>query len=181
MTTPSQQRFIWAVYVLKDEDGNIRYVGISKQPARRLKGHIREARSNSTRKSKWISALISKGFSPVMEVVEWTEDWDQAERRWVATAREWGCSLLNATDGGLSVPERLLIGKKNYPVLASYMRQMGQNLKWLKDNKRSPEIIAKMERAMSKVKTMKAMSRKYPSIMGALEERLSAKMSTANV
>ena len=93
----------FAVYTLSDEHGNVRYVGITKSPQERNKRHPREARYGNSHRKCWIRSMIKAGFQPKMTVIEWVEDWDEAERRWIAHFRAIGCDLVNGNDGGFTM------------------------------------------------------------------------------
>jgi len=69
-----------AIYLLKDENGQVRYVGLAANPDDRLKRHLRECRVGNTHRKAWIRSMLERGHSPTMEVVEWTDNWNFAER-----------------------------------------------------------------------------------------------------
>lgn len=109
------------IYVLKcPSSGEIRYVGKTDNPKRRLNRHIRDsARGSSDYRSRWIRTLLASGSKPIMEIVrtlEPHEDWQEAEIAEIKIHRERGCRLTNCTDGGdgaaLIDPER--IAWRNY-------------------------------------------------------------------
>lgn len=94
-------------YVLADpRDGQVRYVGVTWNPEKRLKGHLTNAHSGRITKCKgWLRGLIDGGFKPVMHVIEeGITDWDDAERFWIAYFRSIGADLTNGTDGGHVLP-----------------------------------------------------------------------------
>jgi GIY-YIG catalytic domain-containing protein len=93
----------YAVYALKDENGTPRYVGITKNPKDRYSRHLREARAKRTHRQCWISSMLAHGLKPSIEVLEWTDDWDQAEREWVFKFRALGYPLTNGNAGGISM------------------------------------------------------------------------------
>lgn len=97
---PKQQRFV-AIYTLSTSDGCVRYVGKAIDPDKRLKQHLC-SRAN-TPVARWVRKLRLDGKRPEMRVIEWTNEWEAAERRWIATHRANG-SLLNLADGGAGVP-----------------------------------------------------------------------------
>lgn len=82
-------------------DGCIRYVGSTKcAPSERLRSHLAEARGN--KKSYRLNWLRSLTQPPILEVIEWAPpgDWQISEQYWISLAREYGCRLVNGTDGG---------------------------------------------------------------------------------
>lgn len=81
----------------------IRYVGWSFQPKRRLLSHINNSRKMRTHRDRWIASLLARGERPQLEIVETGYNpggWNTAEMKWIATHRERGARLTNATDGG---------------------------------------------------------------------------------
>lgn len=177
---PSQSRFIWAVYALKDDGGAIRYIGVSKTPDRRLKAHIRGAKYVESRKSNWVKSLLKVGKKPVMELLEWTEDWDEAERRWVSLCREWGCRLVNGTDGGKHPCERMKEGRRNYPATANALRELGNHLLWMRRHNSPPEKIHKAERAIETIKEVRKLEKSHPGALALLEAKISTRHGAGN-
>lgn len=95
----SSTRFI---YGLHGGDGVIRYVGMSRNPHRRLKQHVREAvgRHNRNRhKEAWIRSALSSGCEVQCVVLQQCSDndWQDAERQWIS---RWRGTLTNMADGG---------------------------------------------------------------------------------
>ena len=93
-----------AIYALCDpESGDVRYIGKTNNPNRRLGQHCRPTYSNGgtiPRRRRWLDSLKKRGLDPEMVVIEWVDDWDSAERYWVSLFRELGFDLVNGTDGG---------------------------------------------------------------------------------
>jgi hypothetical protein len=89
-----------AIYLLKDGNGEPRYVGVASNPPDRLKRHLRECRQGNTYRKNWIRSMLASGHTPTMEVVEWTGDWDAAERQWIFKMRALGYQLTNGNEGG---------------------------------------------------------------------------------
>lgn len=97
----------WFIYTLHDPRAPdvVRYVGWTTDPKRRLKTHIRDARTgkDNTRCGDWKRLLLSAGILPVMTVIETGlgGGHDAAEMRWVKHYRALiGDKLTNLTDGG---------------------------------------------------------------------------------
>jgi hypothetical protein len=93
------------IYALRDpRDMEVRYIGWSSRPAKRLKNHISAARTGSEtgHKARWNRKLISIGMLPCCEILEHTtpKEWQPAEMRWIAYYRRLGNRLTNSTDGG---------------------------------------------------------------------------------
>lgn len=91
-----------AVYRLLDPTtSDVRYVGRTTDPVKRLREHLR--RRGRSHRAKWIASLVRTGLAPVMQVIEWVDtnaDANARERHWVARLRAEGAALVNATDGG---------------------------------------------------------------------------------
>lgn len=91
---------MWAVYALHDPDGSVRYIGISKDPEDRVKRHYRECRYGNTRRKTWLRSIFLRSEEPQYSILEWTSDWSEAERRWIAYFKASGASLVNGNEGG---------------------------------------------------------------------------------
>lgn len=93
------------IYALCDPNtGDIRYIGQSKNSAKRLKQHMRDAKRRSTPVYLWINALAAKRLVPVVKVLEITENGNEAEQRQIELSRTRGDQLLNVADGGTHIP-----------------------------------------------------------------------------
>jgi hypothetical protein len=97
----------WFVYTLHDpfEPEVVRYVGWTTDPKRRLKTHLRDARTgrDQTHCGNWKRSVFALGVSPVMTIVESGTGggYGEAEMRWVAHYRSIvGKKLTNLTEGG---------------------------------------------------------------------------------
>mgnify|MGYP003338373331 CR=1 FL=1 len=65
---------VW-IYALKDpRDNEIKYVGKSNNPEKRLKGHIYKAKYEHTRKGNWIKKLIKLKLLPILEILKETNE-----------------------------------------------------------------------------------------------------------
>ncbi len=90
------------IYCLKDNENNIKYIGKSTNIKRRLSGHISEALLHKGRRPVlvWIHELLTKGFKPIIEIIEeCTEsNWEEREKFWILQYKN---SILNLASGGL--------------------------------------------------------------------------------
>lgn len=82
---------------------DIRYVGWSGMPKRRLRRHINDAvKFKTSYLHRWIVTLLARGQKPVMDILENGngDGWGECERKWIAFYRASGSILTNLTDGG---------------------------------------------------------------------------------
>lgn len=123
------------VYVLRCPDSmDVRYVGVTKEPKRRLARHITEARSRKTHRHNWIMSLVDKGKRPIFEIVEEdVDDWKEAEPRWIAHFTENGCRLVNGNGGGDCMRQARKISGL-WPNYKSVMARLGRDISFLKKN-----------------------------------------------
>ena len=93
------------IYAMVDpQTDKIRYVGkTSKGLEYRRQGHINAAKYNTdTYLLRWLRGLLNTGKKPVMQVLEEVEEeeWQDAERKWIAYGHKQGWALTNGTEGG---------------------------------------------------------------------------------
>lgn len=95
------------VYALVDpRHGVVRYIGVAKDPQKRLRSHVVESRSERhgdrlPHRCRWIRKLLFEGVKPKMIILEGiVENWQEREKYWIKEHRERGCMLTNSTDGG---------------------------------------------------------------------------------
>jgi len=89
------------IYALKEpETGEIRYVGKSNDPKKRLEDHM-SCQGNHHR-ACWVKNLKHRGLRPILEVIDEIplEYWRQLEVAYISFYREQGCDLVNGTLGG---------------------------------------------------------------------------------
>lgn len=94
---------IVCIYGLLDpRDGQIKYVGKTKDLAQRMKDHLKDAKRSNTPKNAWLLKLGRLDLCPEMIVLEEVSKamWPEAERRWIADMRKRGIPLKNICDGG---------------------------------------------------------------------------------
>jgi hypothetical protein len=94
-----------AVYIYSLIDpitDHVRYVGKTVNPTKRLSSHKLRASDLSNHKDCWIIGLRNKGYNPVMEILEVSNDleWAFWERHYISLYKSWGFNLTNYKDGG---------------------------------------------------------------------------------
>lgn len=90
------------IYVLKDSDGNIRYVGKTKHClSNRLARHMKETRKGNYYRAYWVRQQAKEGKPISIELVEEVRGGGcEREVFWIAEYRRLGCKLVNTTEGG---------------------------------------------------------------------------------
>lgn len=79
----------------------IRYVGKSNNPEKRLLTHVKHSKDKSHRTS-WIKSLKEQNLEPILKVIEeCSKDiWQEREVFWIKHYKAQGMKLTNLTDGG---------------------------------------------------------------------------------
>jgi group I intron endonuclease len=88
------------IYKISDELGNVRYIGKSNNPRRRLYQHIND--KSNLHKFNWLNSIIKRGSKPIIEIIEKVsvDVWQEREIYWIAKFKEDGFDLINLTLGG---------------------------------------------------------------------------------
>jgi hypothetical protein len=104
MQTDVLSKEIIFIYGLADPKTLVlRYVGKSRNPYKRVKEHLYEAKTSKQRtyKNNWIRSLPCAPACVILEAVP--EDcWQECERKWISLLRS-RMSLVNGSDGGEGV------------------------------------------------------------------------------
>lgn len=148
---------ISGIYALKEGDA-IRYVGQAKNIEKRFRQHSSLAQNRgNTKKQTWITQLLSNGGELKIEVLEATDDLDNAEVKWINQLRSKGANLVNLADGGKSMThcnrakQERPWGKSWSPVQRRLI-EISQTTKMLrKFYSESPEDVARIEARLIKV------------------------------
>ena len=127
------------IYALVDPiTGEIRYVGKSTDPTKRLSFHLskRSLKTNSP-KNLWIRKLLDKGLRPLLVILQKCDPnkWAEAERGWIVMFRMVGAELTNTSDGGEGVLE-----KTPETPTVRYKRKLPRPTTKLYPKKRKPTI-----------------------------------------
>lgn len=93
------------IYTLADPiDGEIKYVGKSKDLKNRLSRHMStySLKDAWTSKNKWLSWLKNQGLTPIIEILDEGDinNIDDLEIYWIEQIKNWGYKLKNDTKGG---------------------------------------------------------------------------------
>lgn len=91
------------IYALVDPRSfEIRYIGKTVSPPRRLLSHIYNAKYQRFHNERWVYSLVTQDMKPVMEILEvvTTDEADEKECWWIAYAKQLGIQLTNSTSGG---------------------------------------------------------------------------------
>jgi hypothetical protein len=97
------------IYLLRDpRSREVRYIGKTTQsPARRVGGHLDEARNYQHHRAKWLRSVVRDGFRPefyaLLSVPEHI-DVNVLERFFIASGESLGFRLVNGTAGGDGAP-----------------------------------------------------------------------------
>ena len=152
------------IYTLKHPDTQeVRYVGKSKRPKRRLSEHTyqRLLETKKTHLAYWLLSLLKEGKKPIMEIVAETEDdWESLEQEWIKKFS----NLCNHTEGGEGCH-----GYKQPEAHLQKRRQamLGKNVgKKLSDKHK--EAIAKFQSATKKDKPWKYTIEQVKAVKKAL-------------
>lgn len=158
----------WFIYALIDpRTEDVRYIGWSYDPRKRLVAHLWESRKRASHKHNWIAALMREGLIPICQIIDqgWGDGWGDAEKRWIAYYREAGARLTNGSAGGEGFPKsedikekirRTSLGRKHSPAAIERIRQNALNASdetrlkrsiALRGKRHSAEIRARYSRA----------------------------------
>jgi len=81
----------------------IRYIGKTTNPKRRLIRHLSDARINDSYKDKWLRKLKNQGLKPTLEILDEVphDEWVFWEKHWISLCKSWGLKLTNGNSGGI--------------------------------------------------------------------------------
>lgn len=102
--TQTKPRYI---YSLSDpESGDVKYVGATVNPMKRLSVHCSPSARKGVELGHWLSGLLNRGVRPVLCVLERVDgpEWGERETWWIQRYRERGHELLNRNAGGDGPP-----------------------------------------------------------------------------
>lgn len=90
------------IYALTADDGRVRYIGKTVNPAGRIANH-RNCSKPKSYVGRWINGVRREGQSVQMSILESCPEsaWEDRERRWISHGRSLGWSLTNTDAGGV--------------------------------------------------------------------------------
>jgi hypothetical protein len=99
---------IW-IYALKDpRDNSFKYVGMTKNPTKRLYDHIHE-KKGKTKKINWIKKLIKLNLLPLMIILDETNnvEVEKMETYYIKKLIDEGNELLNYDENGIGTAKKI--------------------------------------------------------------------------
>ncbi len=132
------------IYALVDSITNqIRYIGKTVDPKRRLCRHISKATSRcTTHKDCWIKQLITLNLKPYMIILQCVDEviWKEREIYWIAKCKKLGFKLTNSTLGGggfMTGKDNPMFGRKHSPEAIEKIRVASSNISMENRRKKS--------------------------------------------
>ncbi len=152
----------------------IRYIGKSINPEKRLKRHIADCYTSKYYTARWLKTLVSWGLRPsvvILHIVGDDENWQEVERRFIAQGRAEGLPLTNTSAGGEGVlvldPE---IEKKRIAKTRATWKQKDireKHSKIIKEIHSRPEIKEANKKRMKELWKTKEYSKKVSEAVKA--------------
>lgn len=115
----------WVVYTLADSRApdEVRYVGITCNPTKRLRDHKGDAKRHRNHRANWIRSVLSAGGDIVLAIIRNNLSAEEAKLVEISVIAEYrlrGTKLVNGTDGGdgllnpsLEVREKIGLASRN--------------------------------------------------------------------
>ncbi len=93
---------VWYIYSLFADDEEVRYVGWTYNPKKRMRKHLHDAKWESRHRDCWIKGVLSRGGRVDFNILEMGtgDGWAAAEQKWIRILRADNFRLTNLTDGG---------------------------------------------------------------------------------
>lgn len=108
--------FIYALFC--PIDGQLKYIGKSNQPKRRLKDHMLDVKDMPVAKLLWVDEMKKRKLKPIMEILDEVSmyEWQYWESWWIEYFKSLGINLINKRSGnGLSFANSQTYKKGNIP------------------------------------------------------------------
>lgn len=136
-----------AIYRITNKKNQKVYIGQAKNPYKRFDDHYRIATSG---RDEYPIHLAMKKYgkdSFVLEIIEWTQDYNEREKYWIQKENTLAPSGYNVALGG---PNPVAFGEKNYKNIVK-SEDIPNIIRDLKDNKMSDRAIAKKYNLTDKI------------------------------
>lgn len=92
------------IYSLEYPENNVRYIGKTLHPKKRLSEHINKAikRNDLTYKVAWIRSLLKQNIKPIMKIIDIVPDNEASfwEKHYISLFKSFAFKLTNGTRGG---------------------------------------------------------------------------------
>lgn len=92
--------FMYYLYYLLDPNTDIvRYIGITNNPDRRLKEHIRDCKKSNSHKDNWLKSLLENNQIPIQKIIAETKTKKEVIELEISHIQQF-TGLTNSTTGG---------------------------------------------------------------------------------
>lgn len=91
------------IYELQHPDTfEVRYLGVTSRPSRRLQAHLDTAFSQKNHRACWVRSLLAQGKKPLLVVIDEVPEaeWSFWEREYIRVYKASGVRLVNSCEGG---------------------------------------------------------------------------------
>lgn len=97
--------FIYAL--ICPSSNEVKYIGKSNNPERRLRDHQTDFRGHEYNKAMWFRQMRNNGTKPILEIIEEVPIgiWREEEEWWISYFKYIGANLLNIQSGGNGLTE----------------------------------------------------------------------------
>jgi hypothetical protein len=141
MATDYKKTFIYGLF--ENDYNEIKYIGKSNNPKRRLRQHICDSPKRKTPKDFWIQSVLKNGNKINMIILEEVEynKWGERENFWINLHRE---NLKNCSEGGFGgSPIKFKISYKDAKKwIKKNLKNIDSQTKWFKNIKNLPSSIS---------------------------------------
>lgn len=143
---------------------NVRYIGKSNNPQKRLHSHLTDGRLNHRR--NWLMSLKNNNQLPIVEILDTVkfEEWQFWEQYYISLYKSFGFNLLNSTIGGEGSSfhdqkTRKSFSGENNPMFGKKRPEVGIKSKALREGKTLEELYGKERAIVIKSKISKSSSK----------------------
>ena len=92
--------FIYTLY--HPITNEVRYIGKSNNPSKRLYKHILDIDKTKSHKNNWIKSLLNEDLKPKVSILDEVpiDEWEYWEKYWIEQFKNWNFRLTNISEGG---------------------------------------------------------------------------------